>query len=244
MTNVNSLERELRQTICEIGRLMRQYNYIDGTSGNISVRLDSRHILATPSGLAKGRMHPDQLIVVDMDGNKVGMGTSANRDLQPTSELLMHLECYKQRSNVNAVVHAHPTTAVALTVAGVSLEEPILAEVVIVLGLVPTAPYATPCGEDDRDSIRELVRNHDAVMLSNHGSITLGRDLWAAYNRLELLEHHAEILFKVHQLGGPKPLPMNKIDELLKLRRSMGLGQPDDRHQFEVFFETVDANHA
>ena len=79
-------------------------------------------------------------------------------------------------------------------------------------------------------------------MLANHGSITLGRDLWTADNRLELLEHHAEILFKVHQLGGPKPLPMSKIDELLALRRSMGLGQPDDRRQFEVFFESIGAS--
>ncbi len=147
----SAYEAQLRDQICEIGRLMRQYNYIDATSGNISVRLDEDHILCTPSGLAKGRMTPDQLIVVDMQGVKIGVPTEANRNLHPTSEILMHLECYRQRPDVNGVVHAHPSTAVALTVAGISLERALLAEVVILLGLVPTAPYATPCGEEDRE---------------------------------------------------------------------------------------------
>ncbi|MFN8562589.1 MAG: class II aldolase/adducin family protein [Anaerolineae bacterium] len=196
----------MRDQICEIGQLMRQYNYIDGTSGNISARLDDDHILCTPSGLAKGRMVRDQLIVVNMDGKKVGEPTYANADLHPTSEILMHLECYRQRPDVNGVVHAHPPTAVALTAAGISLERPLLAEVVIMLGLVPTAPYATPCGTEDRDSIRELIADHDAVMLSHHGSLTVGADLWTAYLRLEVLEHFAEVLFKAQQLGGVRAL--------------------------------------
>lgn len=232
-------ETELRNQICEIGRLMRQYNYIDGTSGNISARLDDDHILCTPSGLAKGRMSPDQLIVVNMDGKKVGEVTAANANLHPTSEILMHLECYRQRPDVNGVVHAHPPTAVALTAAGVSLQRALLAEVVILLGLVPTAPYATPCGTDDRDSIRELIVDHDAVMLSHHGSLTVGADVEMAYLRLEVLEHFAEVLFKAEQLGGVRTLSERNVEDLLALRRRYGFGLPQDEALFHRYYEAA-----
>jgi L-fuculose-phosphate aldolase len=232
-------ELQLREQICEIGRLMRQYNYIDATSGNISARLDAEHILATPSGLPKGRMTPDQLIIVNMDGKKVGPITEANRNLHPTSELLMHLECYKQRPDVNGVVHAHPPTAVALTVAGISLEQCLVSEVIIFLGLIPTAPYATPAGSEDRDSIAELVKIHDAIMLSNHGSLTVAHDVWTAYMRLEVLEHFANILFKVQQLGGAKPLPLEKVEELLALRRRIGMALPEDEELFHSYYKSL-----
>lgn len=232
-------EWTLREKICEIGRLMRQYNYAEGTSGNISARLDSERILCTPSGLAKGHMTPDQLIVVNMDGEKIGPHNPANRDLRPTSEILMHLECYRQRSDVNGVVHAHPPTAVALTCVGVSLEQCILPEVVIMLGLVPTAPYATPCGAEDRDSVCELIADHDAIMLANHGSLTLGRDVWTAYLRLEVLEHFANVLYRTHQLGGAKPLPFDEVDKLLELRYRIGLGHPNDEELFHEWYDSI-----
>src|SRR5690242_6426044 len=125
-------ESSLRGLICNIGRLMHQGRYIDGTSGNISARLDDKRILATPTGLAKGFLQPDQLIIVDLDGNKVGPVTEANRDLHPTSELLMHLECYRQRPDIGGVVHAHPPTAIALTIAGVSMRTCVIPETIVV----------------------------------------------------------------------------------------------------------------
>lgn len=239
MSLYSANERELREQICEIGRLMRHHNYAEGTSGNISARLDDERILATPSGLAKGRMSPDQLIIVNMDGEKIAPHTPANRDLRPTSEILMHLECYYQRSDVNGVVHAHPPTAVALTCAGVSLEQCILPEVVIMLGLVPTAPYATPCGEANRDSICALIPDHDAIMLANHGSITMGSDVWTAYLRLEVLEHFANVLYKTEQLGGAKPLPIDEVEKLLELRRRTGLAHPHDEELFQEWFDSI-----
>jgi L-fuculose-phosphate aldolase len=239
----SSNEPELREQICEIGRLMRQYNYIDATSGNISARLDDDLILCTPTGLSKGRMTPDQLIIVNMDGEKVGTPTRANLDLHPTSEILMHLECYRQRPDVNGVVHAHPPTAVALTVAGISLQRALLAEVVILLGLVPTAPYATPCGAEDRDSIRELIVDHDAVMLSHHGSLTVGPDVWTAYLRLEVLEHFAEVVFKAEQLGGARPLSQQNVEDLLAIRRRNGFGLPQDETLFHQYYEAVGVRH-
>jgi L-fuculose-phosphate aldolase len=225
-------EYKLREQICEIGRLMRQYGYVDATSGNISARLGPDCILATPSGVAKSQLTPDHLIIVNIQGEKVDGDTN----LRPTSEILMHLECYRQRPDVNGVVHAHPPTAVALTVAGVSLKQCLLPEVIVLLGLVPTAPYATPSSAEDRDSIRELVRQYDAIMLANHGSLTVGADVWTAYLRLEVLEHFANVLLKVQQLGGAPSLPLEKVRPLLELRRKSGFAHPEDEVIFRDFY--------
>jgi L-fuculose-phosphate aldolase len=110
---------------------------------------------------------------------------------------------------------------------------------VILLGLVPTAPYATPCGTEDRDSIRQLVLDHDAMMLSHHGSLTVGADVWTAYLRLEVLEHFANVLFKVQRLGGAQPLPAAKVEELLEIRRRSGFGLPHDEAIFQQYYEAV-----
>jgi L-fuculose-phosphate aldolase len=225
---VNTRERELRELICKIGQLMYQNQYIDGASGNISARLDNRRIVATPSGLAKGFMTPDQIIIVNMDGERVDEPTRANADLRPTSELVMHLECYKQRADVGGVVHAHPQTAVALTIAGYDFQRCIIPEAVVVLGLVPTTPYATPASPEDRDVISSLVREHDAIMLAHHGSLTVGTDVWDAYMRLETLEHTAKTLFMAEQMGGARMIPAHQIDKLIEFRRRLGLEKPGD----------------
>jgi L-fuculose-phosphate aldolase len=225
-------EQQLRELMCQAGRLMHQARYIDGTAGNLSARLDEERILATPSGLAKGYMAPDQLIVVDPDGNKVGPDTDANRDLKPTSELAMHLEVYRQRPDVGGVVHAHPPTAVAMTIAGKSLARCLVPEAIVMLGLVPTTPYATPSSVENRDAIRDLITEHDAIMLAYHGSLTVGPDLWSAYLRLETLEHTATILHKTEQLGGGEALPPEQVRKLLKTRKQMGLWRPGDEARF------------
>lgn len=223
-----TLERDLREQICEIGRLMYTNTYIDGASGNISARLGPDRVLATPSGLAKGFMQPEQLIVVNMDGKRVDRPTAANADLRPTSELVMHLECYKQRPDVNGVVHAHPPTAVALTVAGYDFQLCIIPEAVMILGLVPTTPYATPASPEDRDVISELIHEHDAIMLSHHGSLTVANSVWEAYMRLETLEHTAKILFMAEQMGGAHVIPPHQVDKLIVARQKLGLERPGD----------------
>jgi L-fuculose-phosphate aldolase len=216
-------EQELRQQICLIGQLMHQKGYADGASGNISARLDSDHLLATPSGLAKGFMSPDQLIVVDMEGNRAGESTPANAHLRPTSELLMHLACYQQRPDVQGVVHAHPATAVALTIAGYDFNRVLMPEAVIVLGQIALIPYATPASAENREAIRQSVRDHDALMLALHGSLTVAKTVWDAYLRLENLEHTARILFMVEQLGGAKTaLSADEIESLLAIRKRLG----------------------
>ncbi|PJF40066.1 MAG: class II aldolase family protein [Phototrophicales bacterium] len=226
-------EHALREQICTIGQLMHRQGYIDGNSGNISARLDDGRILATPSGLAKGFMSPDQLIIVDMDGNRVDRPTPANRDLRPTSELLMHLECYHKRPDVMGVVHAHPPVAVAMTIAGIDFQQCLIPEAVVILGLIPTTPYATPSGPENRDAISQLIEHHDVLMLAYHGSLTVSDSVWDAYLRLESLEHTAKILTTVHQLGGPKrPIAPHQVEKLIDIREKIGLLKPGDAEGF------------
>src|SRR5450432_167963 len=225
-------ESSLRGLICHIGRLMHQGKYIDGASGTISARLDAQRILATPAGLAKGFLQPDQLILLDIDGNKIGSGNDTSRNLQPTSELLMHLECYRQRPDVQGVVHAHPPTAVALTIAGVSLRACIIPDAVVVLGLVPTAAYSTPFSPENREVVRTLIVQHDAILLAYHGSLTVGTDVWQAYLKLETLEHTAVILHRAAQLGPIAPLLPEQVAKLLEMRRQLGYWRAGDEERF------------
>ncbi len=226
-------EQELREQICHIGRLMHQKGFVDGSSGNISARLDGGRALATPSGLAKGFMSPNELIVVDMEGNRVDRPTSTNSHLRPTSEILMHLECYKQRPDVQGVVHAHPPNAVALTIAGYDFEKCLIPEAVVLLGIIPTAPYSTPSSVENRDAIRNLIREHDGILLAYHGTLTVGPTLWDSYMRLESLEHSANILYKVEQLGGPKAvIPPEQVKKLIDQRENLGLARPGDAERF------------
>lgn len=229
-------EQELREHICHIGRLMYQNGYIDASSGNISARLGPDRILCTPSGLAKGFMTPDQLIEVNHQGERVGAVTAANAHLKPTSEILMHLECYRQREDVNGVVHAHPPTAIALTLVGLGLENCVVPEAIVILGIVPTTPYSTPASAENRDAIRNLIREHDAILLAYHGSLTVAKSVWDAYMRLETLEHTAKIMHMAHQLGSINPLPAYQIDKLMAMRRQLGLERPGDVQRFgEVY---------
>lgn len=229
-------ERKLREHICFIGRMMYQKGYIDGTSGNISLRLSDGQILATPSGLAKGHMFPEQLIIVNMDGERVDEPTPDNVDLRPTSELLMHLECYKQRDDVNGVVHAHPPSAVALTLVGYDFCQCLIPEIVVMLGLVPTAPYSTPSSAENRDAISHLIREHDAILLAHHGSLTVADDVWTAYLRLESLEHAATILYRAEQLGGAKQAILAEdVEKLIQQRENLGLLRSGDRERFAKY---------
>lgn len=226
-------EQHLREQICLIGELMHRNGYIDGASGNISARLDTNHILATPSGLAKGFMSPEHLIIVDMAGERVDTPTPANAHLRPTSELLMHLECYRQRDDVQGVVHAHPPTAVALTIAGYNFGACLIPEMVVILGIIPTAPYSTPSSVENRDAIRGLISEHDALMLAYHGSLTVAKTVWDAYLRLESLEHAAKILYMVEQLGGPKAaISPDQVEKLIAIRERLGLSRPGDAERF------------
>jgi L-fuculose-phosphate aldolase len=225
-------ESRLRQEIVHVGALLYQKGLVVATDGNISARLDAAHILATPSGLGKGTMEPDQLLVLDMEGTPTGPRTAANRDLRPTSELRMHLEVYRQRSDVQAVVHAHPPHAIALSIAGISLAECLLPEAIVFLGLPPTTPYATPASEENAEAIRNVITGHDAVILQRHGSLTVGDRPLTAFYRTETLEQVARITFLLKQLGGGPTLGPGQVAKLLAQREQMGLVRAADAEDF------------
>ena len=237
---MSQTECELRELLCQVGRLMYRQGYVDGAAGNISVRLADDRFLMSPSGLATGFLKAEQLIVVNSAGERVGQPTEANANLRPTSESAMHLECYRQRDDVNAVVHAHPPTAVALTLVGFDFRQCIIPEMVVLLGMVPTAPYSTPSSQENSDAITNLIREHDAIMLSNHGSLTVAKSLWDAYLMLESLEHGATILHRALQLSGDlNPIPTEQIAKLVAYREQFGLLRPGDRERFDRYIESL-----
>ena len=225
-------EYQLRQEIVRVGRLMYEKGFISASDGNISAKIDENRYLITPSGLHKGFLSSEQLLIIDNQGQKVRTATSANRDLKPTSEVPMHLEAYRQRADIKTVVHAHPPTTIALTIAGVPLSTCLLPEVIVFLGLIPTSKYATPSSEENISAIRELIPRHDAIVLHRHGSLTVGDNPMQAFMRLETVEQNARIAFMLAQLGVQNPLKPEEVEKLLKQREELGLSHAGEASQF------------
>ena len=194
-------------TICHA---MYNKGFIASSEGNVSVRLGPDRILVTCRGVHKGFLRPEQLIETDLEGKPV------SDEGLPSSEIALHLAVYRERTDVAAVIHAHPTTAVACTLAGISLADGTLPEVVTALGAIPTVPYVTPGTRDTGEAICPLIRQFDALMLARHGSVTVGVTLQEAYSKLEMLEHAAQILFRARLLGGGTPLPETEVVRLLR----------------------------
>ena len=217
-------EAALRSRVIAIARKMYAHDFISGAAGNISARLTPGTLLITPSGACKADLDPSELLVVDLQGNLVG----GDATCRPTSELPMHLEAYRQRPDIGAVIHAHPVACVALSLVGISLTQPYIPEALVLLGPVPTTPYATPSSVENRTAIAGLIRDHDALILAHHGSLTVGRDLDEAYNRLEVLEHTAKTVALAAQMGEPRVLGDEAVRKLLEMRASMGLARGEE----------------
>jgi L-fuculose-phosphate aldolase len=213
-------EAQLRADVVEVGRRLYARGYTASNDGNISVRLDDRRLLMTPKSVCKGFMTPDMLCITDLEGLKL----AGERD--PSSEMQMHLEVYRQRPDANAVVHAHPPVATAFAVAGIPLDRAVLAEVVTTLGSVPIADYATPSTKALPEAVRKYVRAHDGMLLANHGALTLGADLFSAYYKMETIEHFANISFVARMLGGERLLSREEVVRLQGLRGMYGIASP------------------
>jgi L-fuculose-phosphate aldolase len=175
------------EDIVEVGRRIYINGFVAANDGNISVRVGDDEIITTPTGVSKGFLTPDMLVKVNMDGQKI------SGNLRPSSEIKMHIEVYKQRSDVRAVVHAHPITATGFAVAGIPLEKCVLPEVVLSLGSIPIAKYGTPSTMELPEAINEFLPTCDAVLLANHGALTVGVDVFNAYYKMETLEHFAKM---------------------------------------------------
>jgi L-fuculose-phosphate aldolase len=228
-------ERTWREDIIRVCRLLHERGYITATDGNVSVRLSKNRILATPSGFSKGFLTAEQLVVTDLEGKKVPSyyyDEPASRDMKPTSELPMHLEAYRQRPDIGAVIHAHPPICVALSIAGISLAKCLLPEVVVTLGLIPTTEYATPSSVEGPGAIKDLIANHDALIIQRHGTLTVGQDPFDAYLKLEKVEHLAHITMLLRQLGRDVPLPPAEVTKLLQMRREKGLAREGEEEDF------------
>lgn len=222
-------ERALREEFVRIGQLLHSRSYVTATDGNLSARLDADRFLVTPSGLSKGCMTPDQMVVIDWDAKPVGDSRyGPARNLKPSSEILLHLAAYRQRPDANAVVHAHPTHAVTLSIAGIAIAPCLLPEVIVTLGVIPTTEYATPASAEGAAVIRDLIRDHDAIVLQRHGSVTIGKTVFDAYLKLEKLENAAEITYRLAVLGHELPFPPGAVDKLIANREKHGLLRPGE----------------
>jgi L-fuculose-phosphate aldolase len=213
-------ESELRADIVEIGRRLYARGYTASNDGNISVRLDGDRLLMTPTSVCKGFMDRQMMVVTDLEGKKL------SGERSPSSEMQMHLEVYRQRPEIQAVVHAHPPVATAFAVAGIPLDRAVLAEVVTTLGSVPIAEYATPSTKELPEAVRKYVRAHDGMLLANHGALTLGADLYSAYYKMETIEHFANISFVARMLGGERLLSREEVMRLQGLRGRYGIAAP------------------
>jgi len=202
-------EVNLKKDIIEVGKMLHAKGYIAATDGNISVRVSPNRILTTATGVSKGFMREEHIVVVDADGNLL------SGSYQPSSELKMHLIAYKLRPEIKAIVHGHPPTCTAFTIAGISLAKCVLPEVVMTLGVIPTADYATPSTGEVPESIRDFIAKYDAVLLDRHGAITVSsKNVFDAYYKLEKIEHTAEVTLKARQLGQVKTLTDEQVTKL------------------------------
>ena len=205
--------QEEREAVCRVGRLLYDRGYVAANDGNISVKVAENRLLITPSGVSKGRMTPDMLLVTDLDGTVI----EGNR--HPSSEGKMHLEVYRGRPDVNAVVHAHPPVSTAFAVCRRGLETPYLSELVAGLGQVPCTPsFAMLSTEEVPQCVRPYLSDHNALLLANHGALAWGGDLWEAFDRLETVEHTAKIVLNAQLLGGGIPLTEEEVVRLQGLR--------------------------
>lgn len=210
-------DKELRADIVEIGRLVYQKGWVAANDGNITIRLGRDRILATPTGVSKGMMHPDDLIVVDMQGNKI------EGRKERTSEIAMHLTVYSMRPDVQSVVHAHPPVSTGFAAAGRALNTALLPEVVIGLGCVPLADYGLPGTSALTDPMLPFIPKYDAIMMGNHGAVCYGEDVYKAFFRMETVEHFARISLVAELLGGGKALPRVEVDKLFDSRTRYGV---------------------
>jgi L-fuculose-phosphate aldolase len=215
-----STESSLRADIVEVGRRMYARRFTASNDGNISVRLGADRLLMTPKSVCKGFMSPDMMCITDLEGRRL----EGERD--PSSEMLMHLEVYRQRSDVQAVVHAHPPVATGFAVAGIPLTRAVLAEVLTTLGSIPIAAYATPSTSELPAAVRQYIKAHDGMLLANHGALTVGSDLFAAYFKMETIEHFATISLVARLLGGENLLSREEVLRLQELRGSYGIQAP------------------
>ena len=205
----------VKEEIIETGRYLASLHFHAGLAGNISTKISGNRLLCTRHGADKGALGVDDIIICDLDGNKIsGNGV-------PTSEFSMHRMAYRQRPDIRAVVHSHPPTATAFAVASVPLDQLMLPEMIVLLGPVALVPYATPGTEDLAERLKPHLERSDSFLLENHGALAIGSSLREAALRMELLEHNAQITLTVRQIGKPYAPRPQEIEALMEIRKRL-----------------------
>ena len=210
---------ETREIMCDICHKTWQLGWVAANDGNLSVKLPNGNFLATPTGISKSFITPEKLVVIDGEGNVL----EAENGYRPSSEIKMHLRCYKEREDVGAVLHAHPPTATGYAVAHVPLDRYTMIETVAAIGSIPVTPYGTPSTYEVPDAIAPYLQEHDVLLLANHGALTVGADAITADYRMETLELFAKISLTAHLLGGEKEISEENIQKLIDLRKYYGI---------------------
>ncbi len=212
-------EYAIKQQICEIGKRIYDRGMVASNDGNISVKIGPDEFLCTPTGVSKGFMTPEYICKVNSKGEVI----QAYEGFKPSSEIKMHMRVYKERPDVESVVHAHPMYATSFAIAGIPLTDPIMPEAVIALGCVPIAEYGTPSTEEIPDAVSKYVQYFDAVLLENHGALAFSDSLLSAYHKMESVEFYAQLLYQSKVLGGPKHLSDAQVQRLYEIRRQFGM---------------------
>ena len=210
---------ETREVMCDICHKMWQLGWVASTAGNLSLKLPDGNFLATPTGISKSFITPEKLVIINPEGEVL----QAIDGYRPSSEIKMHLRCYKERDDVGAVLHAHPPTATGYAVAHIPLDRYTMIETVAAIGSIPVTPYGTPSTYEVPDAIAPYLQEHDVLLLANHGALTVGADAITAYYRMETLELFAKISLTAHLLGGEKEISRENIDKLIELRKYYGI---------------------
>jgi len=201
-------EQSLRETICEVGRRLYEKDLVGGAEGNVSARLGPNRLIATPSGLCKGHLKPEDMVVIDSKGAPVDGGT-------PSSEIKMHLRLYERRQDCMAVVHAHPLTATGLALGGYEFPDNLLPEAAYVLGPIAKLPFAMPGTDEVPDGLDPFIEGHKTFLLMNHGAVVMGKDLFDALYRMETLERVSKILLVAEVSGSPQGVPEGHLQVIL-----------------------------
>jgi len=208
----------LRSEIVEVGRRLYAKGLIAGNEGNISVR-DGDRLYVTPGGACKGFLSAADVVTTDLEGR-------SERGGHASSEILMHVAVYRSRADVTAVVHAHPPVATGFAVAAIALDRPVLAEPIVTLGPVPVVPFGTPSTPELAERVAAAIPSAQALLLANHGALTVGETLWRAWERMETLEQFARITLVARLLGSPKELSSEAVSALEALRTAAGYPRP------------------
>lgn len=203
---------QIKNEIIKYGEIIDSKDYSPGTSGNLSVRFGDK-IIITASGSSNGNLSYEDLILIDFSGNCID-----EIGKKPSSEKLLHVEFYKKRPDINAIIHVHPTFLSSFAAARQSLEDPVMAENVFYFGKIPLADYALPSSKELVDNTAKHFDNHNAVLMANHGFIVGDKDLEQAYLKLELAESYAQVVLNAKLLGGAVLLSEKEVAQIEALK--------------------------